>query len=77
VWLVARDKCWTAIQLARQGLSHPERCPLYDQAEETINHLLVVCVIASSLGKYGSTSYRSFNLQALCPQSEDLSFDDW
>ena len=47
VWLVAHNKCWTVDRLARHGLPHPEFCPLCDQEEETIDHLLVHCVFAS------------------------------
>lgn len=41
LWLVAHDRCWTADHLTRHGLPHPARCPLCDQEEETINHLLI------------------------------------
>jgi len=46
MWLVTHDRCWTADRLAGQGLPHPAQCPLCDQEEETINHLLVSCVFA-------------------------------
>jgi hypothetical protein len=45
IWLVLHNQCWTADRLAKQGLPHPEVCPFCDQAEETINHLLVGCVV--------------------------------
>ena len=35
--------------LARQGLDHPERCPLCDQEEENIQHLLTSCVFTRSV----------------------------
>jgi len=44
--LVAHDRCWIADHLARRGLPHPDRCPHCDQAEESINHLLLSCVFA-------------------------------
>jgi len=44
MWLVAHDRYWAVDRLAKQGLPHPEQCPLCDQEEETINHLLVSCV---------------------------------
>lgn len=47
MWLLAHNKCWTADQLARHGLPHPECCPFCDQDDETINHLMVGCVFAS------------------------------
>jgi len=46
VWLVPHNKCSTADHLARHGQLHPEYCPLCDQEEGTINHLLVHCVFA-------------------------------
>ena len=46
LWLVEHDKCWTVDCLARRGLPCPERCPLWDQEQETINHLLVSCPFA-------------------------------
>jgi hypothetical protein len=44
MWLVAHKRCWTSDRLARQGLPHPEHCPLCDQEDETLDHLLVSCV---------------------------------
>jgi hypothetical protein len=46
MWLVAHNRCWIADRLARRGLTHPERCPMCDQAPETINHILVGCTFA-------------------------------
>jgi hypothetical protein len=45
-WLVFNKRCRPADQLASRGLSHPSACPLCDQTEETIHHLL-------SLDKFG------------------------
>lgn len=39
-WLANLDRCWTADRLARRGLQHPARCPLCNQAPETMHHLL-------------------------------------
>jgi hypothetical protein len=46
IWLVVHNRVWTADRLARRNLPHPESCPLCDQVDETINHLLVGCVFA-------------------------------
>ena len=46
MWLVAHNRCWTADRLLQRGLPHPARCPLCDQADETINHLLVPGIFA-------------------------------
>lgn len=45
-WLALQNKCWTSDQLARCGLDHQERCPFYNQEEETINHLILDCMFA-------------------------------
>jgi hypothetical protein len=42
IWLAIYNRCWTADRLDKRG--HPPACPLCDQAEETINHILVTCV---------------------------------
>ena len=47
-WLALRDRCWTSDRLARRGLPHQDACRLYDQEEETINHVLLMCVFARS-----------------------------
>jgi hypothetical protein len=74
VWLVAYKKCWTADRLAQRGLDHSEKCPLCDQDEETINHLLVSCVFAK---QFWFEFLRHANLQGLAPQSGIVSFLDW
>jgi hypothetical protein len=48
IWLVVQNWCWMANRLAKQGLPHPEVCPLCDQAEETTSHL-VGCVCSPNL----------------------------
>ena len=63
-----------ADRLAKRGLPHPERCPLCDQAEETINHLLVSCVFSRQVW---FNILQRVGLQDLSPQPEDISFDDW
>jgi hypothetical protein len=44
IWLVEHNRCWTADKLAKRGTDHPEQCPLCEQQDETINHLLTSCV---------------------------------
>jgi hypothetical protein len=46
VWLVVHKKCWTVDRLAKRGMNDPENCPLCNQEEENIDHLLVSCVFA-------------------------------
>ncbi|KAL6626203.1 hypothetical protein ACP70R_029929 [Stipagrostis hirtigluma subsp. patula] len=45
LWLAIKNRCWTADRLAKRGLSHPDKCPLCDQEDETIQHLLTTCVV--------------------------------
>jgi hypothetical protein len=44
--LAINNRCWTADRLDKRGLQHPPTCPLCDQAQETINHILVTCVFS-------------------------------
>lgn len=50
MWLAENGRCRTADRLARRNLPHPQACPLCDQAEETIDHLLVSCFRKRGLG---------------------------
>jgi hypothetical protein len=74
VWLVAHNRCWTADRLARRGLPHPERCPLCDQAMETIDHLLVLCVFAR---EFWFRLFSQIGLQVYSPQPTEISFHNW
>jgi hypothetical protein len=46
LWLTSHKRCWTIDHLACQGLPHPDKCPLCDQEDENIDHLLVSCVFS-------------------------------
>ena len=72
MWLVAHNRCCTAGRLARRGLPHPARCPLCDQEEENIQHLLVGCVFTR---QFWFSLLRRFGLSPLAPQPQDVSFD--
>jgi hypothetical protein len=74
LWLVAHNRCWTSDRLARRGLPHPERCPLCDQAAETIDHLLIGCVFTR---EFWFRFLSQVGLQSLSPQPTELSFLDW
>jgi hypothetical protein len=63
-----------ADRLARRGLQHPTTCPHCDQDEENINHLLLSCVFAR---EFWFSLLQRVGLQHLCPQMEDVCFDDW
>jgi len=64
IWLVVRDRCWTADHLARRDLPHPGCCPLCDQDEEYINHLVSTCAFAR---KFWFFLLRRVGLQVLTP----------
>jgi hypothetical protein len=60
-------------RLARRGLPHPERCPLSDQAAETIDHLLIGYVFTR---EFWFRFLSQVGLQSLSPQPTELSFLD-
>jgi hypothetical protein len=72
--LATRDRCWTADRLAKRGLDHPVQCPLCDQEDETVHHLLISCVFSREVW------FRIFslvNLRQFSPTRADLVFQDW
>jgi hypothetical protein len=74
MWLVAHKRCWISDRLARRGLPHPKKCPLCDQEDETIDHLLVSCVFAK---QFWYILLRQVGVHSLAPQPTDLVFDEW
>ncbi|GJN36468.1 hypothetical protein PR202_gb25373 [Eleusine coracana subsp. coracana] len=74
LWLVAHDRCWTADRLAHRGLEHPEKCPLCDQEDETIDHILVSCVFAR---QFWFSLLRQVGLQQLSPLPDNKCFMEW
>jgi hypothetical protein len=74
LWLVAHNRCWTADRLAKRGLDHPLKCPLCDQEEEILDHLLVSCVFSRI---FWFQLLRTFDLQRLAPQLGLSSFMSW
>jgi hypothetical protein len=74
LWWVVMNRCWTADRLARRGLSNPIRCPFCDQKLETINHLLVSCVLSKA---FWYSALRRFGLHSLAPQHGDSIFLQW
>jgi hypothetical protein len=74
IWLVANRKCWTTDRLAMWGMDHPEKCPLCDQEQETIDHLLVSCVFAR---QFWFSLLQRLQFQEFTPQVDTFSFMDW
>jgi len=52
----------------------PDQCPLCDQEDENIQHLLIGCVFAK---QFWLVILHNFGLAALAPQPSDSSFDVW
>jgi len=74
VWLAIRNRCWTADRLQKRGLPHPTRCPLCDQEEETVQHLLTTCVFAR---QFWFSVLQPLNLTRLVPSRTSSSLADW
>ena len=74
LWLAIRNRCWTADRLARRGLPHPPKCPLCDQEEEDIQHLLTTCVFSRD---FWFRVLAPLGLQDRFPGRHELSFADW
>jgi hypothetical protein len=64
MWLVAHRKVWTSDRLQKKGMDHPERCPLCDQDQETLDHMLIGCVFAR---EFWFKLLHQVNLQLLAP----------
>ena len=74
IWLVFHNRVWTADRLAKRNLPHPEKCPLCDQEDETINHLIVGCVFARQVW---SLVFQHLGLSQLDPQPSVTRFSGW
>jgi hypothetical protein len=55
-------------------LDHPEKCPLCDQEEETMDHIQISCVFSS---QFWFRFLQKVTLQNLSPQIDDPSFLEW
>ena len=73
VWLAIRNRCWTTDRLQKRGLPHPEHCPLCDQEEENIQHILISCVFAR---QFWYAILQPINLSRLRP-TRSVNFADW
>jgi hypothetical protein len=68
------NRVWTADRLAKRGLIHPEKCPLCDQEDETIDYLLVTCCFSR---EFWYLLLRKFGLHSLAPQPDVSSYLGW
>jgi hypothetical protein len=70
LWLAIRQQ----IDWLKGGLPHPDKCPLCDQEEETIQHLLTSCVTARQVW---FSLFAPLNLSGSVPRQCESSFADW
>ena len=74
IWLAINNRCWTADRLAKRGLPHHEVCPLCDQEEENIQHILVGCVFTRQIW---SLILQPLHLSDLTPSASETRFSLW
>lgn len=74
LWLAIRNRCWTADRLRKCGMPHPVVCPLCDQEQETVQHLLTTCVFTR---QFWHGILAPFNLGHLIPSPVEASFVEW
>ncbi|WVZ90618.1 hypothetical protein U9M48_036903, partial [Paspalum notatum var. saurae] len=67
-------RVWTFDRLAKRGLPHPATCPLCDQVEVTIQHILVSCIFARQVW---SLILSKLSLLAIAPQPGCTRFSNW
>jgi hypothetical protein len=72
--LAIRNRCWTADRLRKRGMPHQVVCPLCDQEQETVQHLLTTCVFAR---QFWHGILAPFNLGHLIPSPVEASFVEW
>jgi len=63
-----------ADRLQKRGLPHPDHCPLCDQEDETVQHILTTCVFAR---QFWFAVLQPLNLVALVPSRRTVSLADW
>ena len=62
------------LRLAKRNLPHPNQCPLCDQADETIQHLLTSCVFAR---EFWFWVLSPLGLQHGVPSLNEQIFGEW
>ncbi|WVZ96924.1 hypothetical protein U9M48_042504, partial [Paspalum notatum var. saurae] len=65
IWSALKNRCWTADRLAMRGLRHPTVCPLCDQGQETMQHLLISCVFSCEVW---TLVFNGLGMSAVSPQ---------
>jgi hypothetical protein len=74
LWMAIRERVWTADRLQKRGLPHPVVCPLCDQAQETVQHILTSCVLAP---QFWFSILSPCGFGHLAPSSSASTFAEW
>lgn len=74
IWLAYWKRCWTLDHLQWRGLPHPSACPLCDQCDENINHILVECVFSREVW---FQALQAVGLQRLALPVNAPAFQTW
>jgi hypothetical protein len=74
IWLAINNRCWTADRLAKRGLQHTVICPLCDQREESIQHILISCVFSRQVW---TAIFLRLGLAEAAPQPSTDRFLRW
>jgi hypothetical protein len=74
IWLAIKNRVWTTDRLAKRGLPHPIACPLCDQSDETIQHILISCVFAREVW---TSILSKFGLLPIAPLLDCTHFSNW
>ena len=64
IWLVIRRRCWTADRLQHRGLTNQGVCVFCGSGQETIDHILVGCVVT---GQVWAQFLSRVGIQAVIP----------
>ncbi|WVZ52423.1 hypothetical protein U9M48_003478, partial [Paspalum notatum var. saurae] len=65
IWLALKNRCWTADRLAKRRLPHPTVCPVCDQEQETMQHLLFSGVFSQEVW---TLVFNGLGMSAVSPQ---------
>ena len=73
IWLMLRNRNWTAERLRARGLPHDERCSLCDQEYETAAHLALHCPFTKEVW----AKFRTSHPKAFQCASSSRSLNGW
>jgi hypothetical protein len=74
VWFVIQDRCWMSERSQCHGMDNSGLCALCAQNPESIDHLVLSCVVSEEIW---FVTLRCYGWQALAPTREDHFVDWW